>query len=507
MASRKLIKLGVKWRFFIPLTLLVWAIIGVMVSYAINHEREVKRELLERQLKNVNTTIVQAYEEGNDLQQLVDFINKYNDNTVLDDLRIKVVSAEGRILAESGAALWVQDENHRPTPEMAKAEMEGEATVIRTNMVDSATRTIVNAMTSNDGRIRTVAATPFDVRIHHALSYDTVVWFMVIILAIIVTTGIYMASSKLSRNLNALRDFANKAATGKVDDADLALFGNDEMGEVGRHIVDIYRDKDKAMQQSVYEHEVALRAMRERESVKRQTSNNLNHELKTPVGIIKGYLDTIASDPDMPEGLRQSFLKKAQAHADRLSQLLKDVSSITRLEDGNKQLELTDFDFHDLVYNLANDVEVSHVSGVLKFHYQVPFDCMVRANYTLLNNALLNLVRNAANYSHGQNIYLKLIGQNREHYTFSFADDGTGVGEEHLPRLFDRFYRVDEGRARKSGGIGLGLPIVRSTFEAMGGSIRVRNFKPHGLEFVFTLLKPSEINQNQTDNTTENERT
>jgi signal transduction histidine kinase len=101
----------------------------------------------------------------------------------------------------------------------------------------------------------------------------------------------------------------------------------------------------------------------------------------------------------------------------------------------------------------------------------------------------MNLVRNAANYSHGNEITLLQTRETPADYVFSFADNGVGVPEEHIPHLFDRFYRVDDGRARKSGGAGLGLPIVQSTILAMGGHISVQNAHPHGLEFIFTLPK------------------
>ncbi|MDE6367533.1 MAG: HAMP domain-containing histidine kinase, partial [Muribaculaceae bacterium] len=149
-----------------------------------------------------------------------------------------------------------------------------------------------------------------------------------------------------------------------------------------------------------------------------------------------------------------------------------------------------------LIYNVANDLEVSDINGSMEFDWQIPFDTYVRGNYTLLNNAVMNLVRNAAKYSKGTRMQLRLTGRTDKEYTFSFADDGTGVGEEHIPHLFDRFYRVDEGRARKSGGTGLGLPIVKSTFTALGGDIYVRNIKPHGLEFVFTLPKAEQQSDN-----------
>ena len=239
----------------------------------------------------------------------------------------------------------------------------------------------------------------------------------------------------------------------------------------------------------MHEHKIAQRANEEKARIKRQVANNLNHELKTPVGIIKGYLDTIISDPGMPDELRINFLKKTQAHTDRLAELLRDVSIITRLDEGASQVELTDFDFHDLAYNLANDLEISHLNGNMDFDYDIPFDCYIKANYTLVSAALLNLVKNAAAYSKGTEITLKITGEDDKFYWFSFSDNGCGVPEQHIPHLFERFYRIDEGRARKSGGTGLGLPIVQSTFTTMGGTISVHNIKPSGLEFRFSLPK------------------
>ncbi len=498
---------SLQWRLFLPLTALLWLIIGCLVVYMVRHEKEVKRDNIELQLKNVSTTLVKAYEDGQDLQHVIEFIDIYNDNTILDALRVTVYDQYDTPIASTPVPVLIEDDRHNVIPEIREirdADEIDEVTSIRPSVADRE-RLMINAMESNDGAIQVLSATPYNNVITHALSYDTMVWAIVIVLTVVVTGVAFYLCSLVSRNVYTLRDFATKASEGRIPDIEHMTFGHDELGEVSRQIVRIYLAKDKALIRSQHEHEVAMRAVSERERVKRQMSNNINHELKTPVGIIKGYLDTINSDPDMPEGLRRSFLEKAQAHAERLTQLLKDVSSITRLEDGNQQVELTDFDFHDLVYSIANDLEVSHINGALEFSYEVPFDCMIRGNYTLLTNALMNLVRNSANYSHGTRIDLRLVDQTDDFYKFEFKDDGIGVADEHLPRLFERFYRVDEGRARKSGGTGLGLPIVKSTVVAMGGDITVSNADPHGLCFTFTIPKAgSNISSNTSENTNTN---
>lgn len=493
MASRKSDKLF--WRLFTPLAFLLWVIIGLIVWYNISNEVELRRSMLESQLRNVNATILDAYEHGADLQETLNFIDNYNDNTTLNDLKISVFNEFSEPIAHIGQVILIEDADHRVIPELLVAEAEGQATNIRPDLWQSV-EAMFNVMTSNDGAIRTITSAPYSPSIARALNYNSMIWIVVIALAALATSLIAVFARRIAKSVYTLHSFAQRAAEGSDISLDNIRFSHDEIGDVTHEILRLYLEKDRATKRLEHEHTVALRANEEKSRIKRQTANNLNHEIKTPVGIIKGYLDTILSDPDMPEPLMRTFLKKAQEHTDRLTQLLKDVSSITRLEEGASQVEVTDFDFHDLIYNVANDLEVSDINGSMEFDWQIPFDTYVRGNYTLLNNAVMNLVRNAAKYSKGTRMQLRLTGRTDKEYTFSFADDGTGVGEEHIPLLFDRFYRVDEGRARKSGGTGLGLPIVKSTFTALGGDIYVRNIKPHGLEFVFTLPKAKQQSDN-----------
>jgi len=481
MASKKSFK--VFWRIFLPLTLLLWVIIGLLGWYNISNEVELRSSFIEIQLKNVNATIIDAYEHGADIQETLNFINDYNGNTTLNDLRISVYNSRSEPIAHIGPLISFKDSDRSIIP--AASSPGGRPGTVSQQPVE----TLFNIMTSNDGSIRTVTTAPYNANIARALSYNSMIWIVVIALAVLATSLIWIFARKVSESVTTLHDFARHAAEGDNLDLDNVHFSHDEIGDVTREIIRLYLDKDRANKRMEHEHLVAMRANEEKARIKRQTANNLNHEIKTPVGIIKGYIDTINADPDMPEPLKRSFLKKAQEHTDRLTQLLKDVSSITRLEDGSAQVEITAFDFHDLIYNIANDLDISDIAGQMTFDWHIPFDTLVLGNYTLLNNAIMNMVRNAAKYSKGTIIKLEIINEDNKTYTFSFADDGRGVGEEHIPHLFDRFYRVDEGRARKSGGTGLGLPIVKSTFRALGADITVRNARPHGLEFIFTLPK------------------
>ncbi len=136
-----------------------------------------------------------------------------------------------------------------------------------------------------------------------------------------------------------------------------------------------------------------------------------------------------------------------------------------------------------------SDLAESDILGDMEFVYDIPTDCIIRGNASLLSAMIMNLAKNAAAYSKGTECGVRLDGEDKNFYRFVFFDNGNGVGEEHLPHLFERFYRVDSGRSRKTGGTGLGLPIVQNTIHAHGGSIEVRNNPEGGLEFIYTLPK------------------
>ncbi len=308
------------------------------------------------------------------------------------------------------------------------------------------------------------------------------------IVALVMTILAYFSTRYFGRNIKILRAVAEQAVTNPnfIPPMD---YPHDELGDISRQIVFLYNERARALQRIEREHSVAIHAIEEKAKSKRQLTNNINHELRTPIGVIKGYIDTILQNPDMDKSSEMHFLTKAQEHVNRLVNLISDVSAITRLEEGGELINTEELNYHDLVYTLASDLEESKVLGAMTFDFDVPMDCVVNGNYNLLMGMLLNLAKNAAAYSKGTMCEFVMLRQDEKFYHFSFRDNGVGVGEEHIPHLFDRFYRIDSGRSRKAGGTGLGLPIVQNTILAHGGTIEVRNRVDGstGLEFVFTL--------------------
>ena len=189
----------------------------------------------------------------------------------------------------------------------------------------------------------------------------------------------------------------------------------------------------------------------------------------------------------MPEEVRHKFLVRVQQNADRLVSLVNDVGMVMRLQENGRIAGSVTINFHLLAVRLAEDIAQGHLADNVEFEYDVPEGCLVSGHESLLTNALLNLVYNSAKHSGGTKMSLCWLREEEGMHVFSFADDGVGVDEEHLGRLFDLFYRVDSGRSRKNGGSGLGLALVQRIITAMGGKISVDNASTGGLRFTFTL--------------------
>ena len=224
--------------------------------------------------------------------------------------------------------------------------------------------------------------------------------------------------------------------------------------------------------------------------LKRQLTQNIAHELKTPVSSIQGYLETIISTENLPHDKMEIFLERCYAQSTRLTRLLRDISVLTRMDEAANMIDMEKVDISLLVANIVNEValelEEKHITVVNSLKSKI----QLRGNYSLLYSIFRNLMDNAIAYA-GTNIRINIscFREDENFYYFSFADTGVGVAPEHLNRLFERFYRVDKGRSRKLGGTGLGLAIVKNAVLIHGGTISAKNSPGGGLEFVFTLAK------------------
>ncbi len=227
-----------------------------------------------------------------------------------------------------------------------------------------------------------------------------------------------------------------------------------------------------------------------RRLLKQQLTSNIAHELKTPLASIKGYLETIMNNPGIDAEKQKYFISRAHSQTERLNLLLNDISLLNNIEDAGELFEIKPVVVKNIVRDVVENLENRLAVKNMKCKLYIDEGVVVKGNDSLLSSVFQNLIENSINYA-GENVTIEIknyLEDNKYHY-FSYSDDGIGIPEEHLQRIFERFYRIDSGRMRETGGTGLGLSIVKNAIQLHKGNITVRNKPEGGIEFLFTLAK------------------
>lgn len=229
----------------------------------------------------------------------------------------------------------------------------------------------------------------------------------------------------------------------------------------------------------------------ERENqLKRQLTQNISHELKTPVSSIQGYMETIIANPDLDPEKLKFFIDRSYHQSVRLTQLLQDISLLSKIDEATSLFEREMVYVNEIIADVLNDVSLEISQKNIQVENQINQIILIKGNHSILYSIFRNLIDNSISHA-GDNLTISIqcYREDDENFYFSYYDTGVGVPEEHLPRLFDRFYRVDHGRSRKMGGTGLGLAIVKNGLLFHHGKITARNRPEGGLEFLFNLVK------------------
>lgn len=234
-----------------------------------------------------------------------------------------------------------------------------------------------------------------------------------------------------------------------------------------------------------------VKSLQATETFRREFIGNLAHELKTPVFNIQGFIDTLIESDELDPSLTKKFLKKASANVERMTDLLKDLDQISEIESGSMTLKLSRFNIVELSRRVAETCEsmAAERNIALNVASENNRSVFVMADYLRIDQVITNLVQNSIMYG-------KPGGQTKinfydldDHVLIEVSDNGLGISAEHLPRIFERFYRVDKSRSRNEGGSGLGLAICKHIVESHGQSISVKSTEGKGSSFSFTLRK------------------
>jgi len=235
-----------------------------------------------------------------------------------------------------------------------------------------------------------------------------------------------------------------------------------------------------------------IEALKIRENYRREFIGNVSHELKTPLFTVQGYIETLIDGALNDEKIREKYLKRAKKGVERLTYIIKDLDMITKLEVGELHLEKETFDIIDLIENVFELLEMKASKNLisLTFNKKHQTPIWVKADKDRIQQVLSNLIVNSIKYGINKGTTeLSIENLIRNKVLIRVADNGEGINDDEIPRLFERFYRVDKSGSREQGGSGLGLSIVKHILDAHSEKIYVESQIGIGSEFSFTLEK------------------
>ena len=422
------IKLSFHKQLFLQLIAFSWTIVVCFIGFQYLREKEYKSEFLSAQLQLYNRHLLIAIEDGESYEEYIASHEK-----PFDDLRITLITLSGAVIYDNTIPADSLG-NHSNRPEIVDALDNGSGYHIGRQSKSDGREYFYSATSGKRVIVRT--AIPYSSTLKDLLEAD---WsFLIVMISITLSMSViaYFTTRKLGKDIERVNHYE---------------------------------------------------AEQEKNRLKRQLTNNINHELKTPVASIQVCLETLLSGITLSEEKRQELIERCYTNNERLRRLLADVSLITRIEDGNALICKEEVVINDILCDIADELEIMPENERMTLHTNFNEKVTLNGNLSLIGSIFRNLTENAIAYSEGKNIYISLLTNNEQECKIRFEDDGKGVGMEQLPHLFERFYRVDKGRSRQKGGTGLGLSIVKHAVQFHGGTITASNRPNGGLRFDFVL--------------------
>ncbi len=548
------------------------------------------------QLENTLQTyanIVNDYLQANPTDSAVPYHELSNLTSLFPkkELRITVIRNDGKVLFDSFVKQYELMENHLHRPEVQESLHKAYGKSIRHS---ATTQLDYYYCAINYGAYFVRAALPYDIQVENYLKVDS--YFIYVLLLFFVVFGVMLIylTDRFGKSVSTLQHFASQAVSGKNIDIKTE-FPNNELGLVGKQIVEVYnslqktrkalsdereklfrhlqishegiavfnRDKQLVLENShfmqylniisdepvvasdkVFEiselkpindfinenikknrnqlneltsnimtlhkngkyyiiqamvfkdrgFEISINdvsKIEKEKKVKQQMTSNIAHELKTPVSSILGYIETIL-ESDMDKEKMRFFLERSLFQTQRLSALIQDISLLNKIEESSDLFGKEPVNIKDTVMLVMDDLHMKIDEKNISVAVEIPNKLEATVSKSIFYSIWRNLTENSLNYA-GENIAIriKMYHEDENYLYFSYADNGVGIPEQHLARIFERFYRVDSGRARANGGTGLGLAIVKNGVLFHKGEISVKLPPKGGIEFVFTIAKES----------------
>ena len=450
-------------RVFLAVLALCWVLVGIFMVLQWRREKEFRASLLDARLQMHNARIIEDLRLG---QRIGDIVARIG--VPVEDLRVTLIDRDGTVLYDNGKHATHPPANHNGRPEIVAARASGAGHAVA-RLSESDEVSYFYSARLGDGGMVVRSAAPYTHTLSDFLTADSSLLWVMTALTLAMSLAMFLSTRKISLSITRLHRFAERAERGERIYNDEA-FPDDELGSIASNIVQLYAQRDE-------QHSKALRLEQDKIRLKKQLTNNINHELKTPVASIMLCLDLLDDHPELAPEKKREFMDKIRQNTRRLSALLKDVSTITRMDEGARMIEK---EVTDLSVLIREVVEEERLRTDMKIVLDVP-PLTVLGNRVLLESIFRNLIDNAIAHSGATELRIAADADGR----FTVSDNGCGIDAEHLPHIFERFYRVDKGRSRAAGGTGLGLSIVRNAVAIHGGDIQAES--AGGLSYTFRL--------------------
>lgn len=575
-------KLSYRQRLFFYFFLLFGLFTLSIIIIQQQNEKKEKTEAIEATLDDY-VNITHKYIQLHDLTDSNFYLLRDFDLFLLDNVRISIIDDNGNVLYDKDISSYNDSENHLNRPEIQNA-LSGEYGInIRTSTTTG--KEYIYYARHYDGYFIRVAL-PYSVATQNLLDANKYFIYVTILLFAVVLIFILIVAGRFEKSILQLKNFTTKIKKNEVLTNDIQ-FPEDELGEIGEEIMEIFRQKEASIRQTEIEREklilhfqysekglciftpglekiyanthfmyfihlvlnttdianvsdifkyeafqpvtnfisdkerdldhfeytcvqnektfaiqtvifedksfeITIRDITRTEQnriLKQQMTSNIAHELKTPVTSIHAYLESLKEGKFPPE-MQQQFIERAFIQSERLAELIDDVGLISKIEEASSLFEIRRTAILQIIEEVTFDLNEKIKQNNISINVSIEADVFVQGNSSLLYAVFRNLIDNSIKYA-GKDIEIHIshYWEDNEFHYFSYHDTGKGVEKEHLNRIFERFYRVDTGRTRETGGSGLGLSIVKNAILFHKGKIEAKKHIKGGLQFLFTIRK------------------
>lgn len=452
------------------------AFVIISVIIQINRERRYKVDELQSQLSAYADIAGKYLADGGDTSTLLSYLP--------DDIRITIINKDGAVsfdnIIGSGGT-----NNHAERPEITSARIKGYGYAIRKSESTNSDYLYYAKSTPSSNFIR--LALPYNITPRDLIERSALFMYITAFLLIIALIWLLYKTEKFGHVMGTLKKFVSSVEKGNINYSSMN-FPDSDSGIIGQKVISLYKQLETSKKQTDTERE------RNRQ-LKQEMTNNIAHELKTPVSSIRGYLEILTDNKNIDSAKRDYFIERAYSQTLRLSDLISDISLITKLEEASNLFTREKSNIKAIADEVITDLETRIADAHFEVSNLIPEDIDIAGNHSLLYSIFRNLIENSINYAgEGSSIVIKLDetrmtgkSSKNKYCHLLYYDTGVGIKEKYLEKIFDRFMRLEESRDRRTGGTGLGLSIVKHAVEFHHGIIVAENRKEGGLAFRFSL--------------------